>query len=112
MNNSQSESGTLAPTNSDEARLRLAKEVGNARESLARLNDEYEMAVTDDGVIQEDRDAVRQMVDRARTTLTKATDALDRHDAGVYGICAKCGQPIGEERLEALPQISTCRACS
>lgn len=29
-------------------------------------------------------------------------------DAGTYGICAVCGEPIPEARLEARPQSLTC----
>ena len=36
--------------------------------------------------------------------LLEAIDAaLTRIDDGTYGTCGACGQPIGEERLEALP---------
>lgn len=39
--------------------------------------------------------------------------ALLRMDEGGYGICARCGQPIDERRLEALPTArydATCQA--
>ena len=32
-------------------------------------------------------------------------------DAGSYGLCERCGQPIGDERLEALPAARLCLAC-
>ena len=34
--------------------------------------------------------------------------ALARIDAGTYGICERCGRPIPEERLEALPWATLC----
>jgi RNA polymerase-binding transcription factor DksA len=37
--------------------------------------------------------------------------ALDRLDAGTYGVCARCGQEIPEERLLTLPQASRCVRC-
>jgi RNA polymerase-binding protein DksA len=37
--------------------------------------------------------------------------ALERLEAGTYGICEACGQPIGEARLEAWPAARFCRAC-
>jgi RNA polymerase-binding transcription factor DksA len=36
--------------------------------------------------------------------------ALERLDAGTYGICEACGQPIGEPRLEAWPAARFCRS--
>ena len=32
--------------------------------------------------------------------------------AGSYGVCDRCGQPIGEERLEALPWATLCISCA
>ena len=36
--------------------------------------------------------------------------ALERIDAGTYGICIKSGVPIEEDRLEANPAAETCKA--
>ena len=38
-------------------------------------------------------------------------DALRRREAGHYGICAECGQPIPAERLEARPEATLCIDC-
>lgn len=38
--------------------------------------------------------------------------ALDRIDNGTYGICAKCGDPISKERLDAVPHAPLCRDCA
>ena len=38
--------------------------------------------------------------------------ALDRIESGSYGICARCGDPIGEERLDVLPPTPLCRDCA
>lgn len=38
--------------------------------------------------------------------------ALARLDEGTYGICERCGRPIGAERLEALPYTALCIACA
>ena len=37
--------------------------------------------------------------------------AQDRIDAGTYGVCESCGQPIGKARLLAFPQATLCIAC-
>ena len=37
--------------------------------------------------------------------------AIDRAEAGQYGICADCGRPIGEERLQARPEATLCIEC-
>lgn len=38
--------------------------------------------------------------------------ALARADAGTYGICTVCGNPIPPGRLEARPAAATCVACA
>jgi RNA polymerase-binding transcription factor len=38
--------------------------------------------------------------------------ALDKVDEGTYGLCDDCGQPIGSERLEAMPSSTLCVTCS
>ena len=44
-----------------------------------------------------------------------AVDEIDRSlakiDAGTYGLCEQCGQPIVRARLEALPYAALCVAC-
>ena len=37
--------------------------------------------------------------------------ALARLDEGTYGTCTRCGQPIPEERLEAVPYAVLCVSC-
>ncbi len=37
--------------------------------------------------------------------------ALDRIEAGRYGGCVDCGEPIAAARLDALPEAARCAAC-
>lgn len=37
--------------------------------------------------------------------------ALQRLDEGTYGVCARCGNPIASERLEAMPSATLCLNC-
>lgn len=47
----------------------------------------------------------------ARRTLQEVDAALARMDAGEFGLCVHCGNPIPAERLEFLPQASGCVPC-
>jgi DnaK suppressor protein len=38
-------------------------------------------------------------------------DALERIDAGTYGVCARCGQPIPYGRLLVFPEARLCATC-
>ena len=41
--------------------------------------------------------------------VTLVTSAGGRIDNGTYGRCEVCGREIDDERLEARPEVSTCR---
>ena len=47
----------------------------------------------------------------AEDLLSQVDAALQRLDAGSYGVCERCGQPINPERLEALPYAIHCITC-
>lgn len=50
--------------------------------------------------------------DEAVSELADTGRALARLDAGDYGICTSCGEPIDPKRLEALPYAERCIACA
>ena len=48
---------------------------------------------------------------RIREQLADVEHALHKFEEGTYGLCDNCGQPIGPDRLEALPQAGLCMNC-
>jgi len=48
---------------------------------------------------------------RCRRQLRLVEEAMDRLDAGDYGICLACDEPIAEKRLRALPWARYCVTC-
>ena len=46
-----------------------------------------------------------------RSNLHDIDRALAKMDAGRYGTCERCGNPIAEERLEAIPWALLCIDC-
>lgn len=73
---------------------------------------EYAELLDNRDVIQEDRDTVRRILEEARGILAAAERSLAQEATGTYGRCSVCGGEIGAERLEALPDTTTCRACA
>ena len=53
--------------------------------------------------------ALREKVEQR---IEQLEDALHRLDAGDYGVCESCEQPIDPERLEALPGTTLCIKCA
>jgi len=49
--------------------------------------------------------------DNLRAQLKMVEHALSKLEAGTYGLCDLCGQPISPERLEALPYANLCIKC-
>lgn len=49
---------------------------------------------------------------RRRQELARIDAALRRMDAGDYGVCAGCGEPIRPGRLHADPAATRCIACA
>jgi len=48
----------------------------------------------------------------ARHDLDELDAATQRLEHGTYGVCARCGKPISEARLDALPAARACIACA
>ena len=68
--------------------------------------DEGEMSEVD---IQEDIELA--LIQMKSETLGHIDESLARLEAGVYGQCSSCGNPIATSRLLALPFAVRCRPC-
>lgn len=59
-----------------------------------------------------ERAQVESLIDQTVRGIAGLDDALGRLDAGTYGSCVHCGEPIPTERLEARPDATTCVSCA
>lgn len=73
-----------------------------AQEVHDRKDDAAERAGAEIGNAERARDAAE---------LARVEAALHRLDAGTYGDCLDCGEPIGLERLRVQPAAERCAAC-
>jgi DnaK suppressor protein len=93
----------------------LRAEIDRAESDIAnRLGD----AIIDAGDDQADvgakayeREHELALTYNARELLAQAERALARIDAGTYGSCESCGEPIGKARLQAFPRATLCVTC-
>lgn len=51
------------------------------------------------------------LLESARADGAQVSEALDRLEAGAYGVCAECGQLIPAAQLEVRPFRERCVAC-
>lgn len=65
----------------------------------------------DSGAWALEREQELTLVNNTRDLLRQTTDALERIDAGTYGLCESCGEPIGKARLQAFPRAALCVEC-
>ncbi|CDN53138.1 DnaK suppressor protein [Neorhizobium galegae bv. officinalis bv. officinalis str. HAMBI 1141] len=67
----------------------------------------------DDRAVERNNDEVlEELGETGERELAAIDAALHRIAAGTFGICARCGQPIAEQRLDAVPHTSLCQACA
>jgi DnaK suppressor protein len=85
------EEETFASTQSD-----LSGDVG--------LDDE----VADAGTATFEREKDLSIENNVRDLMSKVDRALERFEAGTYGLCVVCGKPIAKDRLKALPYADLC----
>ncbi len=60
----------------------------------------------------EDQEVVDALGNEATVELGQISQALQRIEAGEYGVCVECGEPISPERLEANPMAELCIDCA
>ncbi|HBG17694.1 MAG TPA: conjugal transfer protein TraR, partial [Firmicutes bacterium] len=93
--------------------LKHSQEMGleqNLKESVSELS-AYDNHPADLGSETFEREKDLGLANTIKVKQAAIEDALDRIKEGKYGVCLRCGRPIAEERLEALPQSLTCFDC-
>ncbi|GAA3445800.1 hypothetical protein Pve01_09520 [Planomonospora venezuelensis] len=103
-----------------EVRGRLAEEIEELTAEIARAESEIASNDVTDGAGDDQADAGARTYQRereialtlnARDLVAQNERAIARIDAGTYGVCESCHQPIGKERLQAFPRATLCVAC-
>ena len=97
------------------AYTRQADELKAQADSLALEHEPGDVQFDEEGgeggTSNVDRELDLVLSAQARASVEEIDLALAKMDTGTYGICERCGKPIPEARLEALPHASLCVAC-
>lgn len=59
----------------------------------------------------EERSRLISVAAALRSNLRDVDRALAKFEAGTYGVCERCAEPIASERLDALPWAILCIRC-
>ncbi|WP_316667876.1 TraR/DksA C4-type zinc finger protein [uncultured Propionibacterium sp.] len=105
-----------------EVREELITEIERMRRAVAASDAELEQLMGegsdtsgkdpgDVGSTNFERDQELSMNANTRTLLEQNEAALRRLEAGEFGVCENCGNPIGRGRLEAFPKATMCVRC-
>jgi RNA polymerase-binding transcription factor len=106
----------------EQVRAELEAEVASLRADVARAAHDIAEGLNgsardagdgeaDAGSKAFEREHELALTQNARDLLDQGERALGRIDAGTYGVCESCGQPIGKARLLAFPRATLCVAC-
>ena len=94
---------------------RLTTIVGQSEQELAGLmrdaGDGAGQDQADVGATSFERDHELTVLAKERETLEQIKRALSHIDDGTFGVCDSCGNPIGKNRLMAVPHATLCMSC-
>ncbi|MFC7920034.1 TraR/DksA family transcriptional regulator [Streptomyces cinereoruber] len=92
--------------------LRLRSELAHSQEELTGLMRDSGDGAGDDQADTGTKNITREhelaLAANAREMLEQTEHALERLDAGTYGLCEVCGKPIGKARMQAFPRATLC----
>ncbi|MFA0843218.1 TraR/DksA family transcriptional regulator [Streptomyces rochei] len=94
---------------------RLRTEIDSSERSLQGMMRDSGDGAGDDEADTGSKNITREhelaLAANAREMLTQTERALERLDAGTYGLCENCGNPIGKARMQAFPRATLCVEC-
>jgi RNA polymerase-binding transcription factor DksA len=107
----------MAETTHAALRAQLEDERGRLHVQLEQMGyggpkADYDEGFADSGQVTAERGEVDALAGSLLETLHDIDEALTKFDAGTYGVCENCQQPIPEARLEAMPAARLCIACA
>ncbi|MEO6125949.1 MAG: TraR/DksA C4-type zinc finger protein [Ilumatobacteraceae bacterium] len=116
---------TLSDSQQTSMRNKLVQErdaVDGQIAELTRSFDEIVTAVEDTNnddehdpegtTIAFERAQVAALLNQAKADREAVDQALAKLDDGAYGVCEECAEPIGVERLTAIPSAARCIKCA
>lgn len=68
--------------------------------------------MADVGTENYDQEFTLGLIENEQGTLEQVHEALDRINAGTFGRCQECSEPIARPRLQALPYTRHCIQCA
>jgi RNA polymerase-binding protein DksA len=90
----------------------LTRRVDRIGEDLRHESDPLEHDFEEQATQREGEEVLGALDDAGRRELDAIRAALSRIEAGSYGTCRRCGEPIAAARLRVLPTALDCVGCA
>ncbi len=102
--------------NTADRKAQIEARIAELTAQVQKISDDLDQPLTadleDQAIDLEDDEVLERLGQANQQELRLLNDALKRIDDGSYGICAKCGEDISQERLDAVPYAMICRNCA
>ncbi len=72
----------------------------------------YDTNFADSSQVTAERGEAERLASDLQECLDDVNNALRKVAEGTYGLCERCGKPISEARLEAMPTARRCLDCA
>lgn len=86
-------------------------ELGAAESGELRSDLDFGESFADAAAVTAERTEILGLVDSLKGQVDDIDTALARIETGTYGTCDRCGEDIGEDRLEFRPASVLCVSC-
>ena len=73
---------------------------------------EYDSNFADTSQVTAERGEAANLASSLHESLGEVEHAIEKLEAGTYGVCENCGKPISDARLEAMPTSRFCIDCA
>jgi RNA polymerase-binding transcription factor DksA len=87
-------------------RARLRAQISSIDSGEGALS--FDENFADSGQVAAEQGEARALFNQLTEQLNETEHALRKFDDGTYGTCERCGGPIAEPRLEAMPATRFC----
>ncbi len=94
----------------DEQR-KLRREIANTTTTSSEVLVGLGNHMAEDATVAFDQAAAVSLLRGTERTLGQVDGALERMEAGTYGVCERCGEDIDFARLKAIPEATLCMSC-
>ena len=93
--------------------LEISELDADLSESLEESSEEspYDQHMAETAGVTLDREIDLSLEENTLVSIAQIDRALAKLENGKYGVCDRCGKPIGAERLDVAPFVTLCIEC-